>query len=194
MYLLQANTKQIDNRSAYYPITSSNIDYAVKAAMCDGKGAAWTEEEQAAARARMGTIGDWEQLIDVTTEEDATSFSFTFKDVEELIVMISGIATNARVNFYSNGMTNFYQYNFLTANNLRSNYIYIRKRLGGMRYVESGSVSTGTPDSADVYELVGEVSCGKLVRSTNDVINNLLFNINTAYILQSGARIQIFGR
>lgn len=47
---------QIDNRNAtYYPITAdSHLDYAVKAAMCDGKGAAWTAEEQAAARKRMG--------------------------------------------------------------------------------------------------------------------------------------------
>ena len=30
------------------------LDYAVKAAMCDGEGAAWTAAEQAAARERMG--------------------------------------------------------------------------------------------------------------------------------------------
>lgn len=35
------------------PICPGYIDYAVKAAMCDGKGAAWTAEEQAAARERM---------------------------------------------------------------------------------------------------------------------------------------------
>ena len=35
-------------------ISSRNLDYAVKCAMCDGKGAAWTEDEQAAARSRMG--------------------------------------------------------------------------------------------------------------------------------------------
>ena len=39
-------------------ISPSHLDYAVKAAMCDGKGAAWTTEEQAAARERMG-IGDY---------------------------------------------------------------------------------------------------------------------------------------
>ena len=35
-------------------ITPKNLDYAVKTAMCDGKGAAWTVAEQAAARKRMG--------------------------------------------------------------------------------------------------------------------------------------------
>lgn len=41
------------------PITPSCMDYAVKAAMCDGKGAAWTNAERLAALARMGcTVGD----------------------------------------------------------------------------------------------------------------------------------------
>lgn len=39
------------------PITPSCMDYAVKAALCDGKGAAWTANEQKAARERMGAVG-----------------------------------------------------------------------------------------------------------------------------------------
>ena len=35
-------------------IVCANMDYAVKSAMCDGKGAAWTSAEQKAARERMG--------------------------------------------------------------------------------------------------------------------------------------------
>ena len=55
-----ASKTQIDARNAsHYPIVAdSQFDYAVKAAMCDGKGAAWTAEEQAAAKERMG-IGDY---------------------------------------------------------------------------------------------------------------------------------------
>lgn len=54
-----ASKTQIDNRNAsHFPIVAdSQLDYAVKAAMCDGKGEAWTTEEQVAARERMG-IGD----------------------------------------------------------------------------------------------------------------------------------------
>lgn len=45
----------IDQRNGEYrPISATSIDYAVKAAMCDGKGAAWTDTEKAAARLRMG--------------------------------------------------------------------------------------------------------------------------------------------
>lgn len=43
-----------DRKSMFRPIVPFNLDYAVKAAMCDGKGAEWTEEEKAAARTRLG--------------------------------------------------------------------------------------------------------------------------------------------
>lgn len=51
-----SNESEIDKRTA---VNSSRmsvdfLDYAVKAAMCDGKGAAWTAEEQAAAQQRIG--------------------------------------------------------------------------------------------------------------------------------------------
>ena len=45
--------------------------------MCDGKGAAWTAEEQAAARERIGLGGDYEVILDITVEEDCTSINVT---------------------------------------------------------------------------------------------------------------------
>lgn len=45
------------------PIVPSTLDYAVKVAMCDGRGMAWTEEEQSVARTRMGAVSS----SDVTT-------------------------------------------------------------------------------------------------------------------------------
>ena len=54
------------------PITPSCMDYAVKAAMCDGKGAAWTEAEQKAARERMGADGNY-VLIEKTVLTEETS-------------------------------------------------------------------------------------------------------------------------
>ena len=50
-----AAANEIDSRKNYFkPIPPAMLDYAVKVAMCDGKGAAWTAAEQAAARERMG--------------------------------------------------------------------------------------------------------------------------------------------
>ena len=71
------STDLIDRRNNmwqadYYATTLRKIDYAVKAAMCDGKGTAWTAEEQAAARERMG-IDEWELACDVTLEKDSNN-------------------------------------------------------------------------------------------------------------------------
>lgn len=50
-----AAANEIDSRKNHFkPIPPALLDYAVKVAMCDGKGAAWTAEEQAAAKERMG--------------------------------------------------------------------------------------------------------------------------------------------
>lgn len=69
-----ASDALITARSGSRPITASNFDDAVKAAMCDGKGAAWTAAEQAAARERMGigaasTPHIWVCLPDYTVSE-----------------------------------------------------------------------------------------------------------------------------
>lgn len=64
MYTMPAPYEYISNRVANNSfdttentrdvISPARLDYAVKAAMCDGKGAAWTAAEKAAARERMG--------------------------------------------------------------------------------------------------------------------------------------------
>jgi hypothetical protein len=53
----QASNSNISERNnVHKPITSTNLDYAVKAALTDGKGEAYTSEEQQAARERLGVI------------------------------------------------------------------------------------------------------------------------------------------
>lgn len=55
LFIQKANINEINSRkSEYKPIMPASIDYAVKAAMCDGNGKAWTAAEQAAAKKRMG--------------------------------------------------------------------------------------------------------------------------------------------
>ena len=55
IYVNGASINEISKRSTpYKPITTDALDYAVKAAMCDGVGPEWTNAEQAAARKRMG--------------------------------------------------------------------------------------------------------------------------------------------
>lgn len=56
MHIEPATNVQITNRDkiGQKPISSNTFDFAVKAALCDGLGAAWTADEQVAAQARMG--------------------------------------------------------------------------------------------------------------------------------------------
>lgn len=71
----------------FCPVVPRNLDYAVKCAMCDGKGATWTAEEQAAARDRIG-IDEYEDVLDVTLEEDS-SFSADFEhEYKQLYIYI----------------------------------------------------------------------------------------------------------
>lgn len=83
----------------YLPLNS--IDMAVKAAMCDGKGAAWTADEQAAARERMG-IDEYEDVLDMTLEEDS-SFSADFEhEYKQLYIYIdqSGVTEKICATIY----------------------------------------------------------------------------------------------
>ena len=64
-----AEENNIKNRNSNYnPIVPTKLDYAVKQAMCDGKGAEWTAEEKVMAQERIG-LG-WKLLGDITVEED----------------------------------------------------------------------------------------------------------------------------
>ena len=55
--IIPSNNTNISNRTqGRQPIVPTNLDYAVKAAMCDGKGAAWTDDEKTAGRARMSAV------------------------------------------------------------------------------------------------------------------------------------------
>lgn len=79
----RAADAQIRDRSTgYCPIVPTNLDYAVKAAMCDGKGAAWTADEQKAARERMSAREELSiaPLADFTLEEDVTVVSLGMLD------------------------------------------------------------------------------------------------------------------
>ena len=56
---VNASKSDINNRATSNRIiVTYNMDYAVKAAMCDGKGAAWTDTERISALLRMGCTVD----------------------------------------------------------------------------------------------------------------------------------------
>lgn len=70
-------------------IVCANMDYAVKAAMCDGKGAAWTAAEQKTARERLGIDKPYE-LIEEITIEDGVSVVERETNLARMYLMIIG--------------------------------------------------------------------------------------------------------
>lgn len=82
---------QIDSRTdnPRRLVTTATYDYAVKAAMCDGKGAAWTADEQAAARARMGLDKLFVLLAAAALDEAVNSVAFEFAtEVHEIYLLL----------------------------------------------------------------------------------------------------------
>lgn len=89
--IIPATNAEIDTHTdAAHVLAPSNMDYAVKAAMTDGKGAAWTAAEQAAARERIHAEGYGEFTLiesitlteniltfERTTEPDGTPYNFS---------------------------------------------------------------------------------------------------------------------
>ena len=72
-------------------VTLLNFEKYVKAAMCDGKGAAWTTDEQAAARERMGVI----------SEDDFELIATVNPSKEEIVSSILiDLAEPIKANFY----------------------------------------------------------------------------------------------
>lgn len=77
-YISYATNPEIDSRKAdRKTIVCSNLDYAVKAAMCDGKGAAWTAAEQKAARDRIGFDKAYELIEEFALTEKVKQISRT---------------------------------------------------------------------------------------------------------------------
>ena len=110
---IAATNAQIDAHAGWFqPIVPSNLDYAVKAAMCDGKGAAWTDAEQAAARKRLG-FGDSLELIEVweLDHDETMAFSrdttptgepYRFKELRAVVRYANGSGmTNVSVGAHS---------------------------------------------------------------------------------------------
>ena len=142
---------EIYARTTRNVISPQNIDYAVKAAMCDGKGAEWTAEEQATARERIGIPGDYELIekIDITEESvlirdvepDGTPYNF-------VSVLIIGTAQTIDERYIVIKANNWWMVSFTFYANKKNYFaakIYIeRGRLFSMSV--SGATTDATTD------------------------------------------------
>lgn len=92
--IIPTNNARMNNRQSG-GVTPQNTDYLVRIAMCDGKGAAWTEAEQKAARDRIGEPR-FELIEDIILTEDVSAFtrntepdgtSYNFKKIVGYIII-----------------------------------------------------------------------------------------------------------
>lgn len=165
--IASATNNQIDERrNQFCPIVPKTIDYAVKAAMCDGKGAMWTADEQTAARERMGIIKlkmvvsatlEEESIISITLDKDGNAFDYDEVYISLMIPKTSvGISDNIIVGelvFCVGGITNpSYNINYFS--------IYA-KRINGIGFCEyishtNSKVNIGTVRRSALIANIGK--------------------------------------
>lgn len=208
-YIAEANTRNIDNRSKYKPIVPSNLDYAVKAALCDGKGAAWTEAEQAAARERMGVPGDYELIASSELSEDAKVNMLIDTDIYGNSFCLSGIIVNIKL-MPIEASTNIYIYKNNEEGALEkivhgSSYfdsteqVFITFKVSkyGEKYLKSMSLfkqSTYIYDGSNARIGYSERTCN-ITGTTNDVSSALItkIQISSGNTCPAGCRFDVYG-
>lgn len=80
---------------------SSTLDYAIKAALTDGKGAAYTDAEKAVACQRLGAVPTYgyEKILDITTQEDADALRMSFGcNLRSMYLTYQTVADSASAN------------------------------------------------------------------------------------------------
>ena len=170
----------------YLPLNS--IDMAVKAAMCDGKGAAWTVEEQVAARERMGAwTGGWQIIMDETLAELTQEVWFEVpNDTKEMICFFKSGAAPASTPVYlhtnninSSVAESFASFGGSLANNIISigcqKIQFLNSQYG---LVEYSYLSHSTPSSTDNAQRAGKTS---VLRIDNKRFGFHSTNRNTGY-------------
>lgn len=191
--IASARNNQIDERrNQFCPIVPKTIDYAVKAAMCDGKGAAWTADEQAAARERMGAwTGDWQIIMDETLAELTQEVSFEVPDdTKEMICYFKSGAASKNDQVYlrtSNNGSSIPESFASFGGSLSDNTISIgcqKIQFLNSQYglIEYSYLSHSTPSSADYVQRAGKPS---LLRIDNKRFAFHSVNINGGYPVET---------
>ena len=190
---------KIDERSNNYAVLNGNIDYAVKAAMCDGKGAAWTTDEQAAARERMG-IGEWELIADVTLEEDVNSYKIqTQYGYKQIKVFLDNVEDGTNGSFYSYGIVKRVNGNYQGAITITYGDLSTRYRYGyiGMECINENVIAVtenSVKSSKDAIYGIYNFPCFKQSWYYSDKLYGIAFTpVKEADILKTGTNIQVYG-
>lgn len=197
LYLQAAIEEQITSRSSIYnAISAKHLDYAVKAAMCDGKGAAWTADEQAAARERMGIPGGYELIEEITlaesvdnilryNEPDGTAYNLVNAFVSVFVPIQDGGYVPGTIWIYFSNANNFYAGRlYVNKSDNISRNVYLRaeqRTSNGIWLNPSGEFGQENMMSTrmSVYNV--------------NTVNSNIYGIHIIATLPAGTIIQIYG-
>lgn len=207
LFIRYATNTDINLRlSEYKAVTPKQLDYAVKAAMCDGKGAAWTAAEQAAARERMG-LGNSLELIEVweLDHDETMAFSrdttptgdpYRFKELRVVIRYANGSGmTNVSVGAHSLENSRAVTVCFLPLSNGSDKWATI-----------SASADFGTINAQAITNVSSMMLQGQVVSTPiclglpfayeSDAVTNFDYIMNfkmTSALFKAGCKIWIYG-
>lgn len=196
---LPANDDRLSKREWYSPITAGILDKSVKAAMCDGKGATWTADEQVAARERMG-VGDYAVIISTTLEEETVSITYTQKDngnalnEKDIIVYIelpnaATKNTNGWISFNNDKIYN----NIFMAKDYKY-YIGKMRDIGGLWIGENNTFAAINPASATNSEYLRHQAYGIKNPDVISIINRINIYLVNGEKFPVGTNIKIYSR
>lgn len=186
------------------PITPSCMDYALKAAMCDGKGAAWMANEQKAARERMGIDKAYELIESISAdgtaivEREAEPNGTPYNLSHAIVVVTSPKNMESEITIYTHMSTgDAIQYSFAV---FPKNVAYFRRAMYSAE-VRNGIIFYTSTIATNVYGNLqdkGNTDTGQIAQSptlkfTNNNIKKIkIAGANTSAIA-AGFLIQIYG-
>lgn len=178
------------------PITPSCMDYAVKAAMCDGKGPAWTANEQKAARERMGIDKAYELIEEIVLNESVTQVVRTNISLAEIRIVVEVPVSDSTgaiaLEVYSGSSIIGYAYigNFINKANIKIAKFTVKRDRG--TYV----FSHVAVNAASAVQRVGAGTLSEsasLIPVENAITKILLYSTSNAIQLPIGTKITIEG-
>lgn len=186
-----ASNNIINSRTTRQPITTGNLDYAVTAAMTDGKGPAWTAEQQAAARDRMGIDKAYELIEEITTdgtailernvEPDGTPYNFKsiFIEINSTLENVDGY--NLYLTWGNGGRTPIWIDKITANTNICTKIAYVEAlMINGLWHVSYRQHATDNYIT-NVQEKVVPNAAGNITK------------FNTANAITAGVKFTIYG-
>ena len=194
-------SSRLGNRKA---IVCANMDYAVKAALCDGKGAAWTANEQKAARERMGVDKPYELIESITTdgtaivEREAEPNRTPYNLSHAIVVVTSPKNMESESTIYTHISTgDAAQYSFAV---FPKNVAYFRRAMYSAE-VKNGIIFYASTIAINVYGNlqdqgntdIGQITQSPTLKFTNNNIKKIQVNGANTSAIAAGFLIQIYG-